>query len=52
LYEQSAAPATIFFNECSQIPYSSAIVALTPLAQVVRYIDKRGVERVLKQRTA
>lgn len=27
--------ATIFFNECSQIPYSSVLVALTRLAQVV-----------------
>jgi phage terminase large subunit-like protein len=27
--------ATIFLNECSQIPYSSALVALTRLAQVV-----------------
>jgi hypothetical protein len=26
--------ATIFFNECSQIPYSSVLVALTRLAQV------------------
>jgi phage terminase large subunit-like protein len=28
--------ATIFLNECSQIPYSSVLVALTRLAQVVR----------------
>jgi len=28
--------ATIFINECSQIPYSSVLVALTRLAQVVR----------------
>jgi phage terminase large subunit-like protein len=27
--------ATIFLNECSQIPYASALVALTRLAQVV-----------------
>jgi|GEM_PF-474592 len=27
--------ATIFFNECSQIPYSSVLMALTRLAQVV-----------------
>src|ERR1700734_159909 len=27
--------ATIFLNECSQIPYSSVLVALTRLAQVV-----------------
>ncbi len=27
--------ATVFFNECSQIPYSSVLVALTRLAQVV-----------------
>jgi hypothetical protein len=27
--------ATIFFNECSQIPYASVLVALTRLAQVV-----------------
>ncbi len=27
--------ATIFLNECSQIPYSSALIALTRLAQVV-----------------
>jgi phage terminase large subunit-like protein len=27
--------ATIFLNECSQIPYSSALMALTRLAQVV-----------------
>jgi phage terminase large subunit-like protein len=28
--------ATIFFNECSQIPYASVLVALTRLAQVVK----------------
>jgi phage terminase large subunit-like protein len=28
--------ATIFLNECSQIPYGSVLVALTRLAQVVR----------------
>jgi phage terminase large subunit-like protein len=27
--------ATIFFNECSQIPYSTVLIALTRLAQVV-----------------
>jgi phage terminase large subunit-like protein len=27
--------ATIFFNECSQIPYASVMIALTRLAQVV-----------------
>jgi len=29
--------ATIFLNECSQIPYSSVLIALTRLAQVVRF---------------
>ncbi|MGB7079375.1 MAG: phage terminase large subunit, partial [Xanthobacteraceae bacterium] len=28
--------ATIFFNECSQIPYASVLMALTRLAQVVK----------------
>jgi hypothetical protein len=28
--------ATIFLNECSQVPYSSVLIALTRLAQVVR----------------
>jgi phage terminase large subunit-like protein len=28
--------ATVFLNECSQIPYSSVLIALTRLAQVVR----------------
>jgi hypothetical protein len=28
--------ATILFNECSQIPYSSVLIALTRLAQVVK----------------
>jgi hypothetical protein len=32
--------ATIFFNECSQIPYSSALVALTRLAQVVKNLPQ------------
>jgi phage terminase large subunit-like protein len=34
--------ATVFFNECSQIPYESVLVALTRLAQVVE--DRDGGE--------
>ena len=34
--------ATIFLNECSQIPYSSAIVVLTRLAQVVSGLTQRA----------
>jgi hypothetical protein len=30
---------TVFLNEASQIPYSSALVAFTRLAQVVRGIE-------------
>jgi len=32
--------ATIFLNECSQIPYASALVALTRLAQVVEGLSQ------------
>jgi Terminase RNaseH-like domain/Terminase large subunit, T4likevirus-type, N-terminal len=32
--------ATIFLNECSQIPYSSVLVALTRLAQVVEGLSQ------------
>jgi phage terminase large subunit-like protein len=32
--------ATIFLNECSQIPYSSVLVALTRLAQVVKGLNQ------------
>jgi phage terminase large subunit-like protein len=32
--------ATIFLNECSQIPYSSVLMALTRLAQVVRNLEQ------------
>ena len=32
--------ATVFFNECSQIPYSSVLVALTRLAQVITGLDQ------------
>ena len=31
--------ATLFFNECSQIPYSSVTLARTRLAQVVRTVS-------------
>lgn len=34
--------ATIFFNECSQIPYSSIVIALTRLAQVVGDLVQRA----------
>ena len=34
--------ATIFFNECSQIPYSLVVVALTRLAQVVGDLKQRA----------
>ena len=34
--------ATIFFNECSQIPYDSVITALTRLAQVCRNITQKA----------
>jgi predicted phage terminase large subunit-like protein len=33
---------TIFFNECSQIPYASALIALTRLAQVVDGLPQRA----------
>ena len=32
--------ATIFLNECSQIPYPSALIALTRLAQVVKGLNQ------------
>ena len=32
--------ATVFLNECSQIPYSSVLMALTRLAQVVRNLKQ------------
>jgi len=32
--------ATIFFNECSQIPYPSVLIALTRLAQVVEGLSQ------------
>jgi len=34
--------ATIYFNECSQIPYGSVLVALTRLAQVAPAIKQRA----------
>jgi phage terminase large subunit-like protein len=34
--------ATIFFNECSQIPYASVLMALTRLAQVVGDLPQRA----------
>jgi phage terminase large subunit-like protein len=34
--------ATIYFNECSQIPYSSVIIARTRLAQVVSGLKQRA----------
>ena len=34
--------ATIFFNECSQIPYPSVLIALTRLAQVVGDAPQRA----------
>jgi hypothetical protein len=40
--------ATLQFNECSQIPYGSVNIALTRLAQLVRYTDPGGVERALR----
>lgn len=42
--------STIFFNECSQIPWSSRGIALTRLAQKVDYIDAAGTETALKPR--
>jgi hypothetical protein len=38
--------ATLFYNECSQIPYSSVTLARTRLAQVVNTVDGR----VLRQK--
>ena len=35
--------ATIFFNECSQIPYASVLMALTRLAQVVGDLPQRAL---------
>jgi phage terminase large subunit-like protein len=32
--------ATIFFNECSQIPYASVMIALTRLAQVIERLTQ------------
>jgi predicted phage terminase large subunit-like protein len=34
--------ATIFFNECSQIPYASVLMALTRLAQVVDGLSQKA----------
>jgi phage terminase large subunit-like protein len=34
--------ATIFFNECSQIPYASVLMALTRLAQVVGDLPQKA----------
>lgn len=34
--------STIFFNECSQIPYSSILVALSRLAEVVEGLEQRA----------
>lgn len=34
--------ATLYFNECSQIPYSSVLVALTRLAQTVEGLKQRA----------
>lgn len=34
--------ATIFFNECSQIPYESILIALTRLAQVIDGLVQRA----------
>lgn len=33
---------TLFFNECSQIPYASVVVVLTRLAQMVPYLRQRA----------
>jgi phage terminase large subunit len=41
---------TIFFNECSQIPYSSITIARTRLAQVVKGYHQNGTSFVLPQR--
>ncbi len=42
--------ATIYFNECSQIPYASVLVGLTRLAQVVDGYNKDRELVPLKQR--
>jgi hypothetical protein len=34
--------ATIFLNECSQIPYASVLIVLTRLAQVVPFLKQRA----------
>lgn len=42
--------ATIYLNECSQIPYSSRNLSITRLAQKVNYKDADGVERQLRRK--
>lgn len=40
--------ATIFFNECSQIPWGSVLMGLTRLAQTVTYEGPTGETKTLK----
>lgn len=40
--------ATLYFNECSEIPWGSRNIAMTRLAQLAKYIDVNGDERTLR----
>lgn len=42
--------ATLYFNECSQIPYYAVTTALTRLAQKAEYTDPSGASRILTNR--
>lgn len=41
---------TMYFNECSQIPYASFVQGMSRLAQVIVYTDSKGKERTMRQR--
>jgi hypothetical protein len=40
--------STLYLNECSQIPYASATMAITRLSQTSEYVDSGGVAKRLR----